>query len=80
MKKVAQQIAKTYNVDYKQLIGRGKSHEIQAARRELAHELITGDFEVSDIAEFLGNRAIPIIRRLSKSYTSRENNKRRDRR
>ncbi len=79
MKKAAQQIAKKYSVDYNELIGRGKSHQVQAARRELVHELITKDFEVTDIAEFLSNRALSIIRRLDESYLSREDNKRRER-
>ncbi len=34
MKSIAQRIAKKYSVDYKELIGRGKSHKVQAARRE----------------------------------------------
>ena len=58
MKSTAQRVAKKYSVDYNELIGRGKSHDIQAARRELVHELITKDFEVTDIAEFLGNREL----------------------
>jgi len=62
-----------------ELIGRGKSHQVQAARRELVFELITKDFEVTDIAEFLSNRALSIIRRLDESYLSREDNKRRER-
>lgn len=79
MKKVAHQVSRKYNVDYKQLIGRGKSHDIQAARRELVYELITQDFAVEDIAKFLGNRALSIVRRLYISYASRKDNKRRER-
>ncbi len=40
MKKTAQQIAKKYLVDYTELIGRGKFHELLTARRELVHELV----------------------------------------
>ncbi len=72
-------IAEKYSVDYKELIGRGKSHQVKQPRRELVHELITKDFEVTDIAEFLSNRALSIIRRLDESYLSREDNKRRER-
>ena len=48
MKKLAQQIAKKYTVDYNQLIGRGKSHQVQAAKRELIYELLSGGNDVND--------------------------------
>lgn len=76
MKKTAHQIAKKYNIDYQLLIGRGKSHQVQAARRELCYELLTNDFDVHEIAKLLNNRSINIIRRLQESYKVRDSNKR----
>lgn len=76
MEKIAQQIAKKYKVDYDELVGRGKSHDVQSARRELAFQLLKQEFDVHKIAELLGNRSINTIRRLSESYSSRKNNER----
>lgn len=79
MKKEAQQIANKYSVDYNDLIGRGKSHEIQAGRRELVYELFKDGFDANDIAKFLGNRSTNTIWRLYESYIAREDNKRKAR-
>ncbi len=76
MKKAAQQIAKKYSVDYNELIGRGKSHQVQAARRELIYELLSGGNDVDDIAKFLSNRSVYTVRRLYESYNERDDNKR----
>ena len=76
MKKAAQQTAKKYSVDYKELIGRGKSHQVQAARRELVYELLASDFKVNQIATFLDNRHITQIWRLYESYKDLDSNKR----
>ena len=76
MKSTAQQIAKKYSVDYNDLIGRGKSHQVQAARRELVYELLENDFDVNVVAKFLGNRNVNQIWWLYESYKSREDNKR----
>ena len=79
MKSTAQQIAKKYSVDYKELIGRGKSHQVQAARRELVYELLTNEFNVNEVAKFLNNRSINVVRRLYGSFEGREGNKRKER-
>ena len=76
MKKLAQQTAKKYSVEYHELIGRGKSHQVQAARRELAYELLASDFNVNQIATFLDNRHTNQIWLLHESYKDRDNNKR----
>jgi len=76
MKSTAQRIAKKYKVDNKELIGRGKSHDIQAARRELVYELLANDFDIKQIATFLGNRHTNQIWLLHESYKDRDDNKR----
>ena len=76
MKKSAQQIAKKYSVDYNELIGRGKSHQVQAARRELIYELLSGGNDVDDITKFLSNRSVHTVRRIYESSKDRDNNKR----
>jgi len=79
MKKKAQEIAKKYSVDYDELVGRGKSHDIQAARRELVYELVQNDFDIAEISEFLGNRSTNTVTRLYESFSGREDNKRKPR-
>ena len=76
MKKAAQQIANKYKVDYKELIGRGKSHDIQVARRELVYELLENGSDANEVALFLGNRNITQIWRLYESFKDRDDNKR----
>ena len=76
MKKAAQQTAKKYSVDYKELIGRGKSHDIQAARRELIYELLSGGNDADDIAKFLSNRSVQTVRRIYESFKDRDDKKR----
>jgi len=76
MKSTAKRIAKKYSVDIQELIGRGKSHDIQAARRELVYELLASDFNVNQIATFLDNRHTNQIWWLYESYKDRDDNKR----
>ena len=76
MKKAAQQIAKKYSVDYKELIGRGKSYEVQAARRELIYELLSGGNDADDIAKFLSNRSVHTVRWIYESFKGRDDKKR----
>ena len=79
MKSTAQQIAKKYSVDYKELIGRGKSHQIQAARRELAYELLENGSDVNEIAKFLNNRSVTVVKKLYESFKGRDGNRRKER-
>ena len=76
MKSTAQRIAKKYSVDYNELIGRGKSHQVQAARRELVYELLENGSDANEVALFLGNRNITQIWRLYESFKDRDDNKR----
>ena len=76
MKSTAQRTAKKYSVDYKELIGRGKSHQVQAARRELVYELLASDFNLNQIATFLDNRHTNQIWLLRESFKDRDDNKR----
>ena len=78
MKKAAQQIAKKYSVDYNELIGRGKSHQVQVARRELIYELLTGGNDADDIAKFLSNRSVHTVRRIYESYKDRDDKNRKN--
>lgn len=76
MRSKAEEVALKYSVDYKELVGRGKSHQVQDARRELVYQLVNYGCDPKDVAKFLDNRNVNSIMWLFESFRNRDDNKR----